>query len=91
MSESTSEEDDWPDVQPAWQNGCGCGFCLGLIARPAFLYLYWAILLHFGGSFDDKYLAAYVLSSVPIGAVLGTIIYPLILNNLSKLSGRFKK
>ena len=68
-----------------------CGCCLDTMAGPLLLYLYWFVLLSFGGTFDDHYLAGDIVLSVPIGGVIGGVIHPIFSNSFALLIAKIKK
>jgi hypothetical protein len=67
---------------PHWSSirfdGCGTGCCLGAVSAPCLLVLFLEVLHRVAGKFDAEGIPFFLIVSVPIGGIVGSITYPIL-------------
>ena len=59
-------------------DGCGTGCCLGAVSAPFLFFLLLELQYRFIGDFDAEGVPFFTILSVPVGAVAGAILWPII-------------
>ena len=59
-------------------DGCGMGCCLGAVSAPFLFILMLELQYRFIGDFDAEGVPFFTILSVPVGAVGGAVLWPIV-------------
>ena len=71
--------------------GCGTGCCFGAVSAPFLFFLLLELQYRFIGDFDAEGVPFFALLSVPVGAVAGAVLWPIMVRVGGIVIGAIKR